>query len=101
MALAPIGRETDDVAARTSPSSFAEAMKSALATFAFGEPTGSEHWQEQDAYTVFAHFNERVVTAYGREDSLRTTWFLQATWDGAVRGLRCPEPPGCAGFLGF
>ena len=101
VALAPIGRETDEIAARLFVPSFVEAMKRALATFAFGEPTGSERWQEQDAYTVFAHFNERVATGIGTEDSLRTMWFLQATWDGAVAASVVLNSPAVRDFSGF
>jgi hypothetical protein len=97
VALAPIGRETDDISSRLFVPSFREFIVKALwdyftAGFGLGivnfspQPDDIRASPEQDALTIRAHFSEGRVLRSDRsvQHQSRSTWLLQATWDGAV-----------------
>lgn len=93
VALAPVGRKTDDLGSQLFIESFGSSMVDALQMFVrIGHPERSrvapnrwERWQQQDALSLFAHFEQGGLFepgGTGRRPS--STWYLQATWDGAV-----------------
>lgn len=87
VALASVGRTTDDISSRLFVPSFRDALTAAVERFVDKQPDSVETWQEQDALTAFAHFEERMVLHMGGVGAHRqeqTTWFVQATWDGTV-----------------
>lgn len=90
IALAPIGRETDDIGSRLFTPEFTGALSKSLRAFCqtgpYSQPDDMERWTQQDAFTAFAHFHDRrELHADGSATPrARTTWLIQATWDGAV-----------------
>lgn len=102
VALSAVGRDTDDLNSLVFVSSFKSAMIAALDAFVGTghperrrvQPDTTDRRTEQDALTVIAHFEERYVllgggTAYPQP---RSTWLLQATWDGAVAAAAAFDP---------
>lgn len=87
LAIAPIGRETDDISGRLFVKSFRDAIVAATWSF-WGncQPQGIEPRQEQDAFTVTGHFEEGYDLMAGGAATRRhrSSWLLQATWDGTV-----------------
>lgn len=91
LALAPIGRQTDDIGARLFTQSFKDELTTALWEF-FGknrQPTDMHVWQRQDSLTVAGTFeaayeDEFVDAALHQSEFHRSTWLLRASWDGAV-----------------
>lgn len=87
LALAPIGRETDDIGARLFVPSFREAIVAATWSFwGNGQPQGIDPRQEQDAFTVGGHFDEgyNLMSGGAATRRHRSSWLLQATWDGTI-----------------
>jgi hypothetical protein len=87
VALAPVGRETDDIGSRLFTHSFRTAIVEAVWRLCpGGQPGDIEPRQEQDAFTVAAHFDERHILhasgAVHRQEV--SSWLLQATWDGTL-----------------
>lgn len=85
--LAPIGRESDDISSRLFVRSFRHAIFQSVQAFTGQEAFDAvETWQQQDSLTCFAHFDARLVLLAngGARRQHRTTWLVQATWDGAV-----------------
>lgn len=102
VALSAVGRDTDDLNSLVFVPSFRSALVAALDEFVgTGHPERrrvgpdtNDRTTEQDAFTVIAHFEERYVllgggNAYPRP---RSTWLLQATWDGAVAAAAAFDP---------
>lgn len=90
IAVAPIGRTTDDIGSRLFTQEFTRALVKSLWAFfesgPYSQPDNMERRTQQDGFTALAHFDgRRVRHAHGRETTrARTTWIVQATWDGAV-----------------
>jgi hypothetical protein len=94
VALASVGRQTDDISSRLFVESFRDAMGEALKRFFSAadllrgryEPDGGKRVQQQDALSMFAHFLQGGTSEPGGGRGRRpySTWYLQATWDGAV-----------------
>lgn len=90
IAVAPIGRETDDIGSRLFTPEFTGALVKSLWAFfqsgQYSQPDNMERWTQQDAFTALAHFHSRrVLHVEGRATTqARITWLVQATWDGAV-----------------
>jgi len=87
--LAPVGRETDDIASRLFAPAFHEAANTALASLVSARGVAldeTELWQEQDAITAAGHFRAGHLLARGGVaiPKYPSTWLVQGTWDGAV-----------------
>jgi hypothetical protein len=69
----------------------------------FVQPSNIETWPQQDAFTVLAHFDEGLVVLpdQGAQRQARSTWLLQATWDGAAAAAAIFSPPAVANLSGF
>lgn len=110
IALAPVGRETDDISARLFVPSFREAIVQSLWRFFQSghplrrreQPDDIEQWPQQDAFGVLAHFEGRRVLE--PDQSVRpqpqSTWLMQATWDGAVAASATFSPEAVAHLSG-
>lgn len=90
VALASVGRETDDIASRLfTPSFRTEVVQAATDRLVALHPTTNPtRWNriEQDAFSYFVWFDEDhvLLPGGGAQRQHRTEWHLQATWDGAV-----------------
>lgn len=101
VALAPIGRETDNIRPRLFVPSFIEAMSVELERMLFEEATGRERWQQQDAYTVLAHNSQRMAYELAEDRLEHRTWLIQATWDGAIAASVVLNAAAAYGLSGF
>jgi hypothetical protein len=90
LAMAAVGRESDDISSRLFVPSFQAAMWDALRQFVtdahpersrFG-PDSKEQRMEQAGMAVLEHFGAGPMQKTPLEN--RSTWVLRATWDGAV-----------------
>lgn len=89
VALASIGRETDDISSRLFVPSFRDAATNALWYFCGDErkPNNIETWTQQDAFSVLAQcrdFSWQHGTIANLGKSWKSTWLVQAMWDGTV-----------------
>jgi hypothetical protein len=86
VALTSIGRETDDITSRLAVPTFRKAIVEALwRLIGNQQPDDIQTWWQQDAFTVFAHYTpKRVFDLQGDASVRRSTWLVQASWDGAV-----------------
>jgi hypothetical protein len=87
LALAPIGRETDDIGGRLFTRSFRDALvKAAWRFWDNSPPSEIDSRQEQDAMSVAGHFRDRYILQRGGAAGRgpRASWVLQAIWDGTV-----------------
>lgn len=112
VALAPLGRETDDISARLFVPSFRTAIVEALWRF-FGagfpvvghsvRPNDIATWPQQDAFAVLAEFGERRVLnpSGGAHRQPGSAWMLQGTWDGAVAASAMLSPDALEAFSTF
>jgi hypothetical protein len=85
--LAAVGRETDDIGSRLFVKPTRDAAANAAWAFWGGnDPDDLEVRQQQDAYGVLGHFQDRRIRLDDGTDGppMRSTWTVQATWDGAV-----------------
>lgn len=101
IAIASVGRVTDDISSRLFLKSFRDAMSEAIWRFFKARmpvpdisprPTNMEWLQEQDGLTLIAEFNENASSAAANEDPRRSAWLIQATWDGAVAACATFNP---------
>jgi hypothetical protein len=90
VALAAVGRETDDISSRLFTRSFrsevAQAVQERLVVLAHMNAPSRHSRTEQDAFSYFLDLQEGYVFLPGGNaiPQARTTWHIQATWDGAV-----------------
>ena len=114
VALAAVGRETDDIASRLFSRSFRQALVEALSEFmetTHGlpgspmrvQPDNLETSPQQDAFAALGHFEDRRVL---HDDGLatkrpRSSAVIQATWDGAVSASTALSPDALLHFSGF
>ncbi len=91
VALAPIGRQTDDIGALLFTQTFKDELTRGLWEFFAPnpQPTHMHVWQQQDGLAVAATFEARYEdTAYpdtfDRYEHHLSTWLLRASWDGTV-----------------
>lgn len=112
VALASIGRDTDDIASRLFVPSLRKAIVEALWRFfagghgalgQFAKPDNIVTRPQQDAFAVFAEFDERHVLhpSGGAHRQPRSAWMLQATWDGAVAASAVLSPAALEAFATF
>lgn len=112
VALASVGRETDDISSRLFVPSFREGIVKALWDFfraghgavgQFVQPGNIETRPEQDAFTVLAHFGDGhvLLPEQSAQRQSRSTWLLQATWDGAIAAAAIFSEPAVELLSGF
>jgi hypothetical protein len=85
--LASVGRETDDISSRLFVKATREAIAASAWTFwSGGQPDDIEQRQEQDAYAVLGHFEDRrVLLPNGTPGPpMRTTWIVRGAWNGSA-----------------
>lgn len=89
--IAAVGRETDDVASRL----FTEGTRGAMTEAVWemlarlrpaGQPDDVGRQQRQDSHAVALHFEEQKTFGLNHavEATTRSTWLVQANWDGTV-----------------
>jgi hypothetical protein len=95
VALAPISRETGDITSRLFVPSFRDELAEKLWEFIVNrQPTDMTAFPSQAAYVVGAHFDNMEL-------SLRQSWVVRASWDGAVAAAAAFNPSGTTLLSGF
>lgn len=100
IAMAPVGRDTDDISGRLFTPSFRDAVAQGVRRFADNSGTPLERNQEQDRFTLIAHKLPGHVlhTGGGASRQERSEWCVQASWDGAVAASASFSPAALIGL---
>lgn len=83
--LAPVGRETDDIASRLFVPSFEKALEEAIWGWFENRPPTTFEWQPRQASLgLLAHFEHKAGPNNAAAADRRTVWLAQGRWDGSV-----------------